>query len=660
MAAPAPPPHTPRAVGSSSGGLACKATQSSSQRAQENEEEQSKRSGRRCKRKQWAADCWPARGGANTFRDKGGDEGTEQIAPTAASEHAGEMLTRERKIGIACLCALLFFILVICYLDRSNFSVTMIKIAQQAKWSATEQGLVASGFFVGYACTQVLGGLLSDHYGGKIVLFCSALVWGAATAIFPHIAMLGVGPAFAVRVILGLGEGAAVPSCASLISSNVPASSHTLAVSLVWSGMYFGACLAFGLTPIIVTSIGWQMSYWIFAAVTILWLVPWLFFDITNLKFSIFPSLFSSPPTPVSFGFDNDTKPEVSTAGSVGYPEEPTHRPPPPAAACVIEVEQPSNELAEGGAVEESCQGALCQLKDDEGMPSSFQLSSAARKEGGTSDEESSASAQPAVAHPTNESAVLHSAPSWAGSASEERGEKKEADDEEDQVCANEFNSNNRFRRVKLHLHHSCSVPSSFVPPSPSPSFSPRPRGFWGALRALKSALQWNLALILSLLRHKEVWALITGQYFQGYGMFALHAWLPTYIQQRYDVSMTELPIYTTLPYFVQGVTAILSGFLGEWMLRRWKWRRRSVRRILQTIGMLLPAVFLWLTAEVANDVATACGFLVVALSLSTLTIAAISVAQMDFVPQYAGNRIDDDTPRTAAEEAPAATAPPT
>ena len=36
-------------------------------------------------------------------------------------------------------------------------------------WSIKEQGLVLSGFSLGYFCTQILGSYLDARYGGKWV-----------------------------------------------------------------------------------------------------------------------------------------------------------------------------------------------------------------------------------------------------------------------------------------------------------------------------------------------------------------------------------------------------------------------------------------------------------------------------------------------------------
>ena len=37
-------------------------------------------------------------------------------------------------------------------------------------WSSVQQGYILGGFSYGYVCTQILGGILAERYGGKWVI----------------------------------------------------------------------------------------------------------------------------------------------------------------------------------------------------------------------------------------------------------------------------------------------------------------------------------------------------------------------------------------------------------------------------------------------------------------------------------------------------------
>src|SRR4029078_4308541 len=79
-----------------------------------------------------------------------------------------------RRYTLIVLCFLATFI---CYLDRTNISVTVIPMAQQFCCDPKREGTVLSAFFVGYLMTQILGGRLADRFGGKVVLGCGVLLW---------------------------------------------------------------------------------------------------------------------------------------------------------------------------------------------------------------------------------------------------------------------------------------------------------------------------------------------------------------------------------------------------------------------------------------------------------------------------------------------------
>jgi ACS family sodium-dependent inorganic phosphate cotransporter len=121
------------------------------------------------------------------------------------------------------------------------------------------QGVVLSSFFSGYALTQVLGGQLADKLGGKAVLAGGVALWSLFTALTPSAAALGAAPLIGARILLGVGEGVAFPSIHSLISRNVPQQSQSTAVGVVTAASYAGTALAFGVSPLIISQLGWQV-----------------------------------------------------------------------------------------------------------------------------------------------------------------------------------------------------------------------------------------------------------------------------------------------------------------------------------------------------------------------------------------------------------------
>eukprot|EP00435_Cladocopium_sp_Y103_P031390 s207_g7.t4 len=174
---------------------------------------------------------------------------------------------------VVILCALG---IMISYADRSNISVAIIGMARDFQWDKAFEGTVLSAFFGGYAATQLLGGQLADSLGAKWILAAGLSCWSLATALTPLAAASGAAPLLATRLALGLGEGVAFPAVHSAIAKLVPRSQQSTAVALVTAASYAGAGLAFLLVPGIVETYGWQVSFFGFGALALLWLPPWL------------------------------------------------------------------------------------------------------------------------------------------------------------------------------------------------------------------------------------------------------------------------------------------------------------------------------------------------------------------------------------------------
>lgn len=165
---------------------------------------------------------------------------------------------------------------VICYADRSNISTAIITMSDEYGWAQSQQGVILSMFFLGYLCTQLLGGALADRYGGKGVLTAGVAAWSLCTCLTPPAAAMGVPALIAMRISMGLGEGVAFPAIHSIISRSVPGEHQSTAVGVVTAASYAGTALAFGLSPLLIDRLGWEWVFYLFGAAAIVWLPFWL------------------------------------------------------------------------------------------------------------------------------------------------------------------------------------------------------------------------------------------------------------------------------------------------------------------------------------------------------------------------------------------------
>ena len=103
---------------------------------------------------------------------------------------------------------LMLMALLLCYIDRTIISIAAIEMQKEYGWSDSQKGLMLSLFSVGYLTTQLLGGILSNKFGGRnVYLFC-VVFWSVTTVLTPTAAATSFAVLLLARVALGVGEGA--------------------------------------------------------------------------------------------------------------------------------------------------------------------------------------------------------------------------------------------------------------------------------------------------------------------------------------------------------------------------------------------------------------------------------------------------------------------
>jgi len=208
--------------------------------------------------------------------DSSTGEGAVYVDARWASTSSADEATWKRLTTLAA-CAI-----AICYADRSNISTAIIAMGREYAWDKTTEGLILSAFFYGYGATQIVGGGWADRAGGKATLTAGVVAWSAATAVTPVAAAMGVPALVGARIALGAGEGVAFPAVHALIAKHVPVNKRSTAVAAVTAASYAGAAFAFGVTPPIVSDLGWESAFYSFGALALVWLPFWLAFDPKN------------------------------------------------------------------------------------------------------------------------------------------------------------------------------------------------------------------------------------------------------------------------------------------------------------------------------------------------------------------------------------------
>jgi ACS family D-galactonate transporter-like MFS transporter len=195
---------------------------------------------------------------------------------------------RSPSAGTTAILVLLTLAFCINYIDRTNLSLAAPLLKDELHLSATQLGTLLSAFFWAYTCLQIPCGWLADHFEVKWVLAIGFFLWSAATATT---AMLhGFAALLIVRVILGVGESVAVPSCTKIIALRFAEKDRGLANSVVLMGLSLGPCAGILIGGTAIARFGWRPFFLALGLLGLFWLLPWIAWMPRSLKPSAIPA----------------------------------------------------------------------------------------------------------------------------------------------------------------------------------------------------------------------------------------------------------------------------------------------------------------------------------------------------------------------------------
>ncbi|CAD6514737.1 putative galactarate transporter [Paraburkholderia kirstenboschensis] len=168
---------------------------------------------------------------------------------------------------------LCFLAIAINYIDRANMAVAAPAIQKALDIGPAQMGLILSGFFWTYALMQMPFGWFVDRVGARIALPLAVGWWSLFTALTA--AASSVGAMFGCRLLLGIGEAGAYPSCAKLVSQWFKPAQRALATSIFDSGSRVGSALSIPVVALIISGLGWEASFVITGVVGFVWVLGW-------------------------------------------------------------------------------------------------------------------------------------------------------------------------------------------------------------------------------------------------------------------------------------------------------------------------------------------------------------------------------------------------
>lgn len=200
------------------------------------------------------------------------------------------------------ICGLLFFSVVVNYLDRLVIAILKPELSELLGWSDTDYGMIAAAQSFAYAFGYLFGGRIVDRMGPKRGLPLFVLLWSLAAVAHGFCSYIDVSATFSfpwfkrtesglvaatlvmpatvagfilARIALGLTQGANFPAAIKVVAEWFPVKERALATGWFNVGSNVGAVLCPLLVPLLYVWFGWEWTFYMTGATGFVWLFAW-------------------------------------------------------------------------------------------------------------------------------------------------------------------------------------------------------------------------------------------------------------------------------------------------------------------------------------------------------------------------------------------------
>ena len=170
--------------------------------------------------------------------------------------------------------SLVFFGIVISYVDRGNLSIAAPSIMRDFRIAPAAMGVLLSAFFWTYGAFQIPAGAFVDRLGIRRAYAVGFLVWSIASAAIAL--SRGTGDIIGMRMVLGLAESIGPLASLTFIRGNFAEKDRGLPTSVYIAGQSIGPALGALLGTMLLDRYGWRMMFAVTGMGALVWLPCWL------------------------------------------------------------------------------------------------------------------------------------------------------------------------------------------------------------------------------------------------------------------------------------------------------------------------------------------------------------------------------------------------
>ena len=171
--------------------------------------------------------------------------------------------------------SLVFFGIVISYIDRGNLSIAAPSMMRDFAITPATMGVLLSAFFWTYGAFQIPSGMLVDRLGIRRAYAAGFLIWSVASA---SIALSrGSGDVIALRMVLGFAESVGPLASLSFIRNNFEGKDQGLPTAIYIGGQSIGPALGALVGAALLDRFGWRAMFAATGMGALVWLPFWWF-----------------------------------------------------------------------------------------------------------------------------------------------------------------------------------------------------------------------------------------------------------------------------------------------------------------------------------------------------------------------------------------------
>jgi MFS family permease len=170
--------------------------------------------------------------------------------------------------------ALIFFGIVISYVDRGNLSIAAPSIMRDFGIAPGAMGLLLSAFFWTYGAFQIPAGAFLDRVGIRRGYAVGFLVWSIASASIA--VSRGTGDVIGLRLVLGMAESIGPLASLAFIRNHFQGKDQGLPTSIYIAGQSIGPALGALAGTMLLDRFGWRLMFAVTGLGALIWLPCWL------------------------------------------------------------------------------------------------------------------------------------------------------------------------------------------------------------------------------------------------------------------------------------------------------------------------------------------------------------------------------------------------